>query len=67
MASPPSESIESTPSSPRGDEQQASATDSYVKLAMRNMVKKSTKSLFHFGLTTALLLSVLIGLSYLTR
>ena len=42
-------------------------TDSYVKLAMRNMVKKSGKSIFHFGLTTFALLGVLIGLAYLTR
>ncbi|NJN60518.1 MAG: DUF3285 domain-containing protein [Coleofasciculaceae cyanobacterium RL_1_1] len=40
---------------------------SYVKLAMRNMVRKGSKSLFHFGLTTAGLLGVLVGLAYLTR
>ncbi|MEM7795907.1 MAG: DUF3285 domain-containing protein [Cyanobacteria bacterium P01_C01_bin.118] len=40
---------------------------SYVKLAMRNMVKKGGKSLFHFFLTAAGLLGVLIGLAYLTR
>ena len=40
---------------------------SYVKLAMRNMVKKGGKSLFHFSLTAAGLLGVLIGLAYLTR
>lgn len=40
---------------------------SYVKLAMRNMVKKGGKSLFHFTLTTVGLLSVLVGLAYLTR
>ncbi|NDJ18163.1 DUF3285 domain-containing protein [Myxacorys almedinensis] len=40
---------------------------SYVKLAMRNMVRKRGKSLFHFGLTTIALLGVLVGLSYLTR
>ena len=41
--------------------------DSYVKLAMRNMVKKSSTSIFHFGLTAIGLLGVLIGLAYLTR
>ncbi|WP_156805062.1 DUF3285 domain-containing protein [Synechococcus sp. PCC 6312] len=41
--------------------------DSYVKLAMRNMVKKSGTSLKHFALTTIGLLGVLIGLAYLTR
>lgn len=40
---------------------------SYVKLAMRNMVRKRGTSLFHFFLTTIGLLGVLIGLSYLTR
>ena len=40
---------------------------SYVKLAMRNMVKKGGKALFHFTLTTAGFLAVLIGLAYLTR
>jgi Protein of unknown function (DUF3285) len=40
---------------------------SYVKLAMRNMVKKRGTSLFHFGLTAIVLLSILVGLAYLTR
>ena len=40
---------------------------SYVKLAMRNMVRKRGKSLQHFALTTIGLLGILIGLSYLTR
>jgi Protein of unknown function (DUF3285) len=41
--------------------------DSYVKLAMRNMVRKSRQSLMHFALTTFALLGVLVGLAYLTR
>ncbi len=41
--------------------------DSYVKLAMRNMVKKRGTSLKHFFLTTAGLLAFLIGISYLTK
>lgn len=40
---------------------------SYVKLAMRNMVKKRGLSLQHFFLTTIALLGFLVGLSYLTR
>jgi hypothetical protein len=40
---------------------------SYVKLAMRNMVRKRGKSLQHFFLTTAALLGLFVGLSYLTR
>lgn len=45
----------------------AKPADSYVKLAMRNMVRKRGTSLQHFALTTVGLLAVLIGLSYLTR
>ncbi|MBD1910680.1 MULTISPECIES: DUF3285 domain-containing protein [unclassified Leptolyngbya] len=40
---------------------------SYVKLAMRNMVRKGGKSLFHFALTASGLLLLLVGLAYLTR
>lgn len=40
---------------------------SYVKLAMRNMVKKRGLSLQHFFLTTIALLAFLVGLAYLTR
>ena len=40
---------------------------SYVKLAMRNMVQKRLTSLKHFALTTIGLLTVLVGLAYLTR
>jgi hypothetical protein len=40
---------------------------SYVKLAMRNMVRKRSKSLQHFFLSTAGLLVLFIGLAYLTR
>ncbi|AFY90921.1 MAG: hypothetical protein CLLPBCKN_002053 [Chroococcidiopsis cubana SAG 39.79] len=40
---------------------------SYVKLAMRNMVKKRGTSLKHFALTTIGLLSLLVGLAYITR
>ncbi|WP_448562442.1 DUF3285 domain-containing protein [Trichothermofontia sp.] len=42
-------------------------TDSYVKLAMRNMVRKRGLSLVHFSLTTIGLLAFLVGISYLTR
>ncbi len=40
---------------------------SYVKLAMRNMVRKGGTSIKHFALTTITLISILIGLAYLTR
>jgi hypothetical protein len=47
--------------------QPAGPKPSYVKLAMRNMVRKRGTSLFHFALTTVGLIVVLVGLSYLTR
>jgi len=40
---------------------------SYVKLAMRNMVRKGGKSLYHFALTVIGLLIGLVGLAYLTH
>ncbi|ACA99754.1 conserved hypothetical protein [Picosynechococcus sp. PCC 7002] len=40
---------------------------SYVKLAMRNMVRKGGKSLWHFFLTTAGLLGFFVTMAYLTR
>lgn len=41
--------------------------DSYVKLAMRNMVRKGGQSLWHFFLTTVGLVGLLVGLAYLTK
>lgn len=52
-----------TPPAPNSTE----APPSYVKLAMRNMVRKGGKSLQHFALTTVALLGALVGLAYLTR
>ncbi|TVP58514.1 MAG: DUF3285 domain-containing protein [Nodularia sp. (in: Bacteria)] len=40
---------------------------SYVKLAMRNMVRKGGTSMKHFALTTIGLLAVFVGLAYLTH
>jgi Protein of unknown function (DUF3285) len=40
---------------------------SYVKLAMRNMVRKGGTSLYHFALSAIGLLALLVGLAYLTR
>ncbi len=60
-----------TPEQQQSDTPQTSASHpqqpSYVKLAMRNMVRKGGKSLQHFLLTTIGLLGVLVGLAYLTR
>ncbi len=39
----------------------------YVKLAMRNMVRKKGTSLKHYFLTVIGLVTALVGLSYLTR
>jgi Protein of unknown function (DUF3285) len=55
-SSTPTQSTENQPPEP-----------SYVKLAMRNMVRKKGISLKHFFLTTVGLLAFLIGVSYLTR
>ena len=41
--------------------------DSYVKLAMRNMVRKGGTSLKHFFLTVIGLLTLFVGLAYLTK
>ncbi len=40
---------------------------SYVKLAMRNMVRKGGTSVYHFALSAIGLLTLLVGLAYLTR
>ncbi len=49
------------------DVPKVTAPPSYVKLAMRNMVRKRGTSLYHFALSTIALLGVLVGLAYLTR
>ena len=47
--------------------QDSKPQDSYVKLAMRNMVRKGGQSLWHFFLTTVGLLGLFVGLAYLTK
>jgi len=59
---PTSQTPETQPAVPGGEPQ-----PSYVKLAMRNMVRKGSKSLFHFTLTTVGLVGFLVGVAYLTR
>lgn len=56
----------STPDAPT-EVTNAQPKPSYVKLAMRNMVRKRGTSIFHFALTTIGLLGTLVVLSYLTR
>ena len=59
-----SASKDSAPTSKPSDPEKA---PTFVKLAMRNMVRKGGTSLFHFGLTIVGLLTVLVGLAYVTR
>lgn len=54
-------------SEPTTTEPQTTENPSYTKLAMRNMVRKSGKSLQHFFLSAIGLLALFIGLSYLTH
>ncbi|MEM9273410.1 MAG: DUF3285 domain-containing protein [Cyanobacteria bacterium P01_F01_bin.143] len=62
------ESPETTESkAPESTEATPPPTYNYVKLAMRNMVRKKGQSIRHFTLTVLGLLTVLIGLSYLTK
>ncbi|HEY9615660.1 MAG TPA: DUF3285 domain-containing protein [Microcoleaceae cyanobacterium] len=65
QASEVSASVETAPES--SDTAPTTPPPSYVKLAMRNMVRKRGKSLKHFFLTTIALLAVFVGLAYLTR
>lgn len=54
-------------SNPENSSANTQPKDSYVKLAMRNMVRKGRQSLWHFFLTTVGLVGVLVGLAYLTK
>lgn len=71
MANPSPEQIQQPPissdSNLEGNSANAKPQDSYVKLAMRNMVRKGRQSLWHFFLTTVGLVGTLIGLAYLTK
>lgn len=42
-------------------------SQSFVKLAMRNMVRKGRQSLFHFGLTALGLIGFLVLIAWLGR
>ena len=42
-------------------------TPSFIKLAMRNMVRKGRQSLFHFGLTALGLTGFLVLIAWLGR
>ena len=43
------------------------AAPSFIKLAMRNMVKKGSKSLLHFSITFLILFGLLIFLATLAK
>ena len=47
--------------------QPASAKPSFVKIAMRNMVRKGRQSLLHFGLTAVGLLGFITLVAWLGR
>jgi Protein of unknown function (DUF3285) len=66
MSEPSGMSEISQPDPPLADPREP-APPAFVKLAMRNMVRKGGKSLFHFMLTTIGLIGLLVVLSYYTR
>ena len=45
----------------------SSSAPSFIKLAMKNMVRKGSQSLFHFALTTFGFLIFIIVVAYLGR
>jgi hypothetical protein len=59
----PAMTEEPTPSS----QAEAKENPSFVKLAMRNMVRKGRQSLFHFSLTAMGLLGFLVLVAWLGR
>ena len=60
-ASTPAPATSATASANSGD------NPSFVKLAMRNMVRKGRQSLLHFGLTAVGLLGFLVLIAWLGR
>ncbi len=64
---PSASTVDSATSEPTPATAPSEPPPSFVKLAMRNMVRKGGQSLFHFTLTAVSLVGLLIGLSYLTR
>lgn len=60
---PETPAAESSPSAPP----QQPERQSFVKLAMRNMVRKGRQSLFHFGLTALGLTGFLVLIAWLGR
>mmetsp|Transcript_15556 Transcript_15556/g.31472 ORF Transcript_15556/g.31472 Transcript_15556/m.31472 type:complete len:106 (-) Transcript_15556:1154-1471(-) len=50
-----------------GEETPQPPQESYVKLAMRNMVGQVPKALYHFGLTFGAILLFFVGIAFLTK
>ena len=56
------------PASPRPDQATAAAENpAFIRLAMRNMVRKGRQSLVHFGLTALGLVGFLVLIAWLGR
>jgi len=55
------------PPTPPAAEPGQPETQSFIRLAMRNMVRKGRQSLLHFGLTAAGLLAFLVLIAWLGR
>jgi hypothetical protein len=64
---PPAESVTDASEASPSKASPSEPPPSYVKLAMRNMVRKGRQSLVHFTLTVIGLLALMVGLAYLTR
>ncbi len=54
-------------SSSKQDASTPTPSPSFVKLAMKNMVRKGNQSLLHFALTAAGLLGFIVALAWLAR
>jgi Protein of unknown function (DUF3285) len=67
MSQPTTPESAAIESSEQAAQKPAERPPSYVKLAMRNMVRKGGTSLYHFALSTVGLIALLVGLAYLTR
>jgi hypothetical protein len=65
--SPPSRAADSAAPTPPPVQPQPGGSPSFVKLAMRNMVRKGRQSLVHFGLTAVGLLGFLVLIAWLGR
>ena len=56
-----------TPSNSKNSKSNNSAPASFVKLAMRNMVRKGSQSLFHFALTAVGFIGFITVIAWFAR